>query len=116
MNKLWYVTLTLCIVGIICLIASCSLRVMEPSKPIDVSPDTQADRDYIVSLPPGEKLVTINWERTNNHGHVYALTRPMRQGEVPEVYTYRTIDGRWSNIYEIHENGVNTNEEPVGEH
>jgi hypothetical protein len=37
------------------------------------------------TLPPGEKLVVVTWKETN----LWYLTRPMKEGEVPETYTFR---------------------------
>ena len=94
-------------IGFICfLIWILVLVCKEPShKTIDISPspDTHV---VTMNLEPGEKLQTINWERDNNHGYIYILTRPMRSDETPEVYKYRTINNVYATIYEIHERGV----------
>ncbi len=36
-----------------------------------------------VDVPPGQKLVGATWKED----HLWYLTRPMRQGEVPEIST-----------------------------
>lgn len=38
-----------------------------------------------VSLSPGEKLVVVTWKDDS----LWYLTRPMRPGETPEVFTFR---------------------------
>lgn len=38
-----------------------------------------------VVLPAGQKLVTVTWKEAS----LWYLTRPMHEGEVPELYTFR---------------------------
>lgn len=98
MNKLSTFGVILLIIGIVCLILSYCIRTHRPT-PQDETPNGV----ILVELQPGEKLVTVNWERSNLHGYVYCLTRPMRPDEVPEVYTYRMINSsdRIFKIYEV---------------
>jgi len=39
----------------------------------------------IIDLPPGEKLIEVTWKNDD----LWYLTRPMRQGEVVESYTFQ---------------------------
>lgn len=36
-------------------------------------------------LPAGERLVLVTWKED----HLWILTRPLREGETPETYTFR---------------------------
>lgn len=107
-------SIVLCLIGIVCVIGSCTLRMIDPpTKPIVIdskSPDDiTPSNKTVINLPPGEKVLTVNWERNNTHGQIWVLTRPMEPGEVPQVYNYRYITGGGlldSPVWEIHESEV----------
>lgn len=67
-------------------------------------PEVTDDGAQVIYLDPGEKLLTVNWERNNNTGHIFVLTRPLAPNEAPQVYRYRTIThSSLTADFEIHE-------------
>ena len=103
-ERMWNVAIVLCIIGIVALIIGGILHMWNAPDKIVYNPPEATDKNVItVNLNPGEKLVTANWERDNNHANLYVLTRPMKSDESPEVYTYRHVTSSMSMMYEIHE-------------
>ena len=104
-ERMWNAAIALCIIGIVALIVGGILHVWNGSSTrIVYNPPKVTDKNVtIVNLNPGEKLVTANWERDNNHANLYVLTRPMKPGEAPEVYMYRHVTSSMYMMYEIHE-------------
>jgi hypothetical protein len=54
-----------------------------------------------INLPRGQKLITVTWKETQ----VWYLTRPMRDDETPETYSFQE-ESNWGMIegtYLIHE-------------
>lgn len=46
--------------------------------------------NYTMELPKGEKLVEVTWKDSN----IWYLTRPMRENDEPETYTFKE-DSEW---------------------
>ena len=42
--------------------------------------------EYVLNLPPGEKLVEITWK---DNADLWYLTKPMTEDDVPETYKFR---------------------------
>ena len=42
-----------------------------------------------MNLEKGQKLVTVTWKDGGLGGQLWYLTRPMREGEVPETYSFK---------------------------
>lgn len=46
----------------------------------------------VFGLFPGEKLVSAGWASSGRLGTLWILTRPMREGELPEKYDFRPAE------------------------
>ena len=103
-DRMVYVLVILMLVGLLGFLGYIIWSYVHTTKPVVFDATvSQESVDVVINLEPGEKLQTINWERDNNHGYLYILTRPMHSGESPETYRYRALNSKFLNSYEIHE-------------
>ena len=78
-NKVFAVIVTIiAVLGIIFCFTGCTEQMMA----------REWGGTYTIELPKGEKLLEITWKDDN----LFYLTRPMREDEFPETYTFNEDD------------------------